>query len=239
MSLSDKEIFLKEVLSRIKFPFDRNDIREELECHIEDKTGCYLEQGYDRETAEKQSVSDMGDPKEIGTELNRQHNPVIGWIWKTTDLLLKVTAAITMFVIWVQFLNWLTGLYGENPERLIPESDMVYKIDLDEKVKIDDTVIHFTGAAYDKNGDMNIFFKYYDTRLWGTGWDYAPIGEISDNLGNTYSAFSGSQNGGIVSECLRTVKGFSKDADTLIISYDRYNRKYRLEIPLKAGGRYE
>ncbi len=82
---------------------------------------------------------------------------------------------------------------------------------------------------------MNIFYECYDTKFWGMGWSSTAIGDIMNDLGNTYFAGSGYGGGGIRSKCRRTVRDFSKEADTLIIDYDYYNRKYRVEIPLKVG----
>lgn len=88
---------------------------------------------------------------------------------------------------------------------------------------------------YDKNGDMNIFYEYYDTRFWGAGRSLGAIGDVMDNLGNTYFWGSGYSSAGIKSKCMKTVRDFSKEATTLIIDYDYYNRKFRVEIPLKVG----
>ena len=88
MSLHDKEKFLAEVLNQIKFKYDRYDIRMELESHIQDKTEYYSELGYDMDKAEEMSVNDMGDAKAIGKELNKEHNPFIGWIWRLTNVFL-------------------------------------------------------------------------------------------------------------------------------------------------------
>lgn len=236
MPLSNKDRFLKEVLSCVKFPFDRNDIKLELECQISDKIDYYVLKGYDKETAESQAINDMGDAKEIGLKFNKQHNPFIGWLWKITNFLLVISVIINIYFVGIPLLM---SLFTDNPIKDIPKSDIVYKIDLNEKVKIDDTVIHFTNIIYDKNGDMSIFYKYYDTRLWGRGWSVGYIGEISDNLGNSYQRISGHGGGGIVSKERCTVHDFSKEADTLIITYDNYNRKYKVEIPLKAGDKNE
>lgn len=226
-----KEKFLEEVISYIKFPFDRDDIKLELEDHISEKIDNYIEQGYDKETAEQQSVSDMGDPKEIGIELNKQHNPFIGWVWKVTNVM------VVLFAIWHIYVlggTLVISLFSNNPFGDIPKSDIVYEIKVDKKVKLDDTIIHFTDVIYEENGDMNIFYEYYDTKLWGTGWSLGSIGNITDNLGNEYFG-GGSGGGGIKSKYRHTIKDFSKEADILIINYDNYNRKYRVEIPLKDG----
>lgn len=232
MSLHNKEKFLKEVLSQVKFKYDRHDIGTELEAHIQDKIDYYTDIGYDMDKAEELSVNDMGDAKEIGKELNKQHNPFIGWIWRITNVLLVFSVIISIFVTG---LSVIASLITSNPANGIDKSNIAYKIDIDEKVKVDDTVIHFTDIIYEKNGDLSIIYNYYDTRLWGTGWSHGTMGEISDNLGNRYVNGSGLSSGGIIERHRRTVDNFSKDADTLIITYDYYNRYYRLEIPLKAG----
>jgi len=232
MSLHKKEEFLIEVLNQVKFKYDRYDIRMELEAHIQDKIEYYSELGYDMDTAEELSVNDMGDAKEIGKELNKQHNPFIGWVWRITNILLVLSVIISIFVTGFLFIS---SLYTSNPANGIDKANIVYKIDIDEKVKLDDTVIQFTDIIYEKNGDLSIIYKYYDTRLWGTGWGFGTMGEISDNLGNTYFNGSGQGSGGIIARHRSTYENFSKDADTLIITYDYYNRYYKVEIPLKAG----
>lgn len=230
------DIFVKEILSYVKFTFDRGNIRTELESHISDKMEFYLEQGYGMEEAEQLSINDMGDAKEIGMELNKQHNPIIGWLWRITN----VIAVLTAIIFGLSFMLFIgsTFLQGNLVDEF-PKSDIVYKIDLKEQVKIDDRVIRFTNVIYDKSGNMNIFYEYYYTRLWGTRWSLDYIGEITDNLGIKYVAGSESQSGGFISKGVKTLDHFSEDADMLIISYDRYNRKFRVEIPLKEGENYE
>lgn len=191
------DIFLMEILSYVKFSFDKADIQTELESHISDKLEFYLQQGYGIEEAEQLSIDDMGDAKEIGTELNKQHNPIIGWLWRITNVIAALTTIIFGF-IFILFIG-STFLQGNLVDEF-PKSDIVYKIDLKEQVKIDDRVIRFTNVIYDKNGSMNIFYETYYTRLWGTGWSLDYIGEITDNMGNKYITASGQQSGGIISK---------------------------------------
>ncbi|MBU5484978.1 hypothetical protein KQI86_11585 [Clostridium sp. MSJ-11] len=231
-----KEKFLEEVLSCIKFPFDRGDIKFELECHILEKIDYYTEQGYDQETAEQLSINDMGDAKKIGIELNKQHNPFLGWIWKITNVMVVLFVIFNVYIIGAHLI---ITLFDNNPINNIPKSNIVYRIDLDEKVKLDDRIINFTNVIYDKNGNMNIFYEYYNTKFWRTGWSLGTIGDITDNLGNTYITGSGGGGGRIKSKCIWTATNFSKEADTLIINYDSYNRKYKVEIPLQVGDNNE
>lgn len=230
------EEFLDDVLSFIKFPFDRATIRQELESHLQDKFEDYIEQGYDEETAEQLSVSNMGDAKTIGTELNREHNPFLGWLWVLTRYAVILLIIVNVFLVGVSVVM---PLFRSNLINRIPKSNIVYNIKVDKKVGLDDTVIHFTNVILEKDGQLDIFYDYYDTKLWGTGWSLGDIGTISDDLGNVYRSGSGSGQPGIISQNRRTVDHFSSEANILIISYDNFNRKYRVEIPLKAGDRNE
>lgn len=228
------ELFVKEVLSYIKFVFDRKDIRKELEAHISDKMDYYSEQGYEAEEAEQLSLKDMGDAKEIGTELNQQHNPILGWLWRITNSIALMLFTLFCLVILITIGSYFRGdLIKE-----VVNSDIVYQIDIDKQVRIDDMVIRFTKVILEENGDLNIFYRCYNENPWRIG-TFRFLGDVMDDKGTVYIGLSGIARGGIITKGVWGISGFSKEADTLIISYDRYNRKYRLEIPLEAGGAYE
>lgn len=230
MPSPSKADFLREVLGRVKFRRDRADIKAELECHIADRIDYYVEQGYDGEKAEQLTIDGMGNPKQIGIELNKQHNPWLGWMWEITNKLVPLLLLLDIVFIGPSLLS---NAFERNPIGEIPDSNILYKVDVDDSVKLDDRVIHFTGVVYDRDKTLHIF---YDTWLWGAGWSFSSIGDISDNLGNTY--FEGSMGDSSVwmSRSSRTVKNFSSEATTLIIAYDYYNRKYEVRIPLPGGG---
>lgn len=232
MPFCKSDEFLKIVLSYIKFSFDREDIKLELEAHILDKIDYYVEQGYHKEKAEELALKDMRNPEEIGIQLNKEHNPIIGWIWRLTNIAVAIFIIITISTAASFTLNII---FSRNPIKDIPKEDIVYRIDINEKVQLDDMVIKFTNVIYDKKGELHIFYRYYDKKLWGSGWSFGTIGIIKDDLGNEYFSGSGSGGGGIISKCERNLRDFPEEAKVLIIEYDEYNRKYKIEIPLKVG----
>ncbi len=227
--------YLNEILSRVKFTFDRASIRKELEDHIADKMEYYMKQGYEAEEAEQHSIQDMGDAEEIGNGLNKEHNPIIGWLWRITSVMAGIGIVIVCFIV---VINILTLLNSTNSLK-IPKSDIEYQINVNKKVKIDDRVIRFTKVIFDTKGDMNIFYETYYARTWGGGWTLGTLGEITDNLGNQYTTKGEQQFSGIISKGVLKIIRFSKEADKLLIRYDWYNRSYHVEIPLKEGGTNE
>lgn len=230
MPNSDK--FINEVISFIKFPFDREDIKKELQNHMLDKMEDFKSRGIDSITAEELTIKSMGDPREIGLALNKEHNFILGWLYKITNGLVILFLVITVFSTGTSLLM---TVFSRNPNNRIPKENIVYNIEVDEKVKIDDRVIKFKNIIYEKNGDLSIVYENYDSRLFGMGWSLGHIGIIKDNLGNEYFAGSGSSSGGIITRGVRTISNFPSNADTLIIEYDWYNRYYKVEVPLKAG----
>lgn len=235
MNFYKVEEFLEEIISYIKFVFDRDEIRLELKDHMMDKIEYYMESGYDGEEAEGLTIKDMGDPKEIGVELDKQHNPIIGWIWRITHIALILIMIVNIFIL---VPIGLLTIFSSNNIRSIPKEDIAYRIDLNEKVQIDNRVIKFTNLIYEKNGNMNIFYKAYEKGSLGSGWS-GGMGTVTDDLGTKYMGYSGSSSAGLITKARRTIKDFSQNANTLIINYDQYNRKYRIEIPLKTGEKNE
>lgn len=233
MNLLKGDKFIEEIISYIKFPFDREDIKKELENHIHDKVDYYYNtRGIDAITAEELTLRDMGDPKEIGIALNKEHNFILGWIYKITNIIVIIFLTLTIFSFSVSILS---TIFYDNPKNNIEKENIVYDIEVNEKVKIDDRVITFKNLIYEKNGDMNIVYEHYDTKLFGTGWSLGDIGTVKDNLGNEYFSGSGSSSGGIIAKGVKTISDFPSEADTLIIEYDQYNRYYKVDIQLKAG----
>lgn len=219
------------VLRQIRFPFDRASIRAELVDHISERVDHYLELGYDQERAEQAAVSDMGDPTQIGVELNKEHSPLLGWLWKASGLLLGLVIALHVLLV----VPMLAGSLFDGPSAIhIPESQIVYEVHVDETVRIDDRVIHFSKVIYDRGRNLHIFYEYHDIWYRG-GWSFGQIGTISDNLGNTYWDGGSSNRGVLRRQGYRMVKGFSPEASMLFIRYDQYNRKYEVRVNLPVG----
>lgn len=59
---------------------EREDVRRELEEHVEDRMEALLDMGWDAELAESRCLEAMGDPAEIGREMAAQYRGA-GWLW--------------------------------------------------------------------------------------------------------------------------------------------------------------
>lgn len=71
--------FLGKVTDQIRSKTARSASAEELKQHIEDQADVYESMGMDRGSAVEEAVRDMGDPIEVGMELDRVHRPRPQW----------------------------------------------------------------------------------------------------------------------------------------------------------------
>lgn len=235
MDLHKKDLYLDKIISYIKFPFDREDIREEINNHILDKLDYYEGKGYEKDQAEEMAINAMGDAEEIGKQLNKEHNPIIGWIWKITNYIITLALISNILVL----ILWLPSFLLVSNSRGIPRKEILWKQTINERVEIDDRVIKFKDLIYDKSGNLYIGYSYYDKRLWGRAWSFNLLWDIRDDLGGEYRSGSGHESGGTISKGRWKISGFNKSAKSITINQEIYDRKYTLEIPLKAGGHYD
>lgn len=68
-----KDRFVDDVLKLIKNKSAKNQIKTELEAHINDKIDYYIDIGYDEITAEQRAVEEMGSAEKIAPPLNELH----------------------------------------------------------------------------------------------------------------------------------------------------------------------
>ena len=97
-----KQEFLSIVRKQIRFVFDRDKIENELKQHLADSIEELIEEGFSWEDAEHIAVEQMGNPKEVGQLLNKEHNPILGYLWTISRValcILVVRIAISMGVI--------------------------------------------------------------------------------------------------------------------------------------------
>ncbi len=226
--------YLENVLLHVKYIFDHNSIKEELKNHILDKVDHLVQNGYSLEEAENIAISEMGDAKEIGKELNKQHNPIIGYIFSASKALIVFLIFINIFSLYpLMQLNFI------NAERhKIEENNIVYQVDIDKEVVVDDLVINFNELVYENNKRLNIYFSQYTKNSLAhanaiTGF------EIRDNSENLYLDYSVSTEGGIVSKSVLTIDDFPEDVKFINLNYNHFNRDFRVKTPLKAGDKNE
>lgn len=70
--------FCSRVCAHVRFSPDHAAITAELTAHLEDHAAALEARGFPSDVAVQQAVDAMGDPEEIGKELDKSHSPFLG-----------------------------------------------------------------------------------------------------------------------------------------------------------------
>lgn len=216
----DRRTYVEQVLANLRrvTPDERAAIREELDGHIEDHICDLLELGYDEKLAEERAMAAMGDPEEVGRELDKQYP--LRW------LVLGRAAVVLTVVLCIQALTGFGILFHARDSvmaRLVPSWR-------------DDTEVAENGAELSMRMTVgNDIVRVYRAEVWDLGpTSVAEIGFC------TYDRIPG----GIVSEelmnglRLKNQRGEVKDRNS-VRSYGNWGAEYgELSVEVAPGDTY-
>ena len=74
-----REEYLYTLTEQIRCKMARGTIEQEINDHIEDQKAEFLSEGMSQTEAEEAAVREMGDPVEVGLEMDRIHRPTMAW----------------------------------------------------------------------------------------------------------------------------------------------------------------
>ena len=152
---------------------ERESIRAELDGHMEDRFEALRELGYDEREAEERTIAAMGDPAEVGRELNRQYPfrwLIVKWAAQT------VTALLALFLLsgWGDALGNLAG-YAQ--ARLCP--GLAAGVDWAAGQSGREVALTQTVDRRMEAGDLTV-------RVWQVGLEHPSEREMAEKGGMTY-----------------------------------------------------
>jgi len=89
------QIVSDQIRSKKARPF----VVKELQDHIRDQTAAYEAEGESKEEALDRAVMEMGDPAEVGIELDRIHRPQMSWETIAIVGLISVLSLLVQFLL--------------------------------------------------------------------------------------------------------------------------------------------
>lgn len=252
--------WMEQVLREVRFAPDRRKIRQELAEHMEDRMEEYLEAmgAYDDadgcpdfdellEKAEVRLMNSMGDPEELGRELNQQHKPWLGWLWMASRVLLTASVCLVAgltVLLGVTALEESTGtLYPEEKYQQMAKyfdpdynhsGDIYYCLEPDYKVELLDTEITFRLFAYDdSDGRLELL-------VTSSGTAYLKNAALAFQCNGKIPTMIQSENGqdsqGNYLELSKiTYERFDRDAETLHITYDKFGEHFEFTVDIASG----
>ena len=238
-----RQEFLDQVLSPLGrlTAEERENVRRELEEHVEDRMEVLLEMGWDAELAEARCLEAMGDPAEIGREMAAQYRGR-GWLW-----IGRAAAALTV-VVCIQALLGL-GMLGTAWDSLsvrfcpstavsIGELKNVEAVEeLDIRAEVGNDVLRiYQVSVGEKDGQRAamVLACMYDRWPFGiVANGLRARSELLSQRGETGTSGGGSGNYGAEYAVRWTPV---EPGDTRVVwEYQAIGETVRLEIPLPGG----
>lgn len=235
----DQKTYIHTVLSALHHVTkrERDAIRWELAGHMEDHMEGLLELGYSPELAEERTLDAMGDPKEVGRELNKQYT---GWGF----VLLSRAAVLLTVVLCIQAvlgIGILGNLWDSVWARTAPlepeEISSAVKERLDIRVPIGSDVVRVYGVSrLTREGvpAVGVFVCAYDRLSGGVVSDRLLPGVwIEDQRGEALEWLSGGSGHGSIGADYQLRYVPVEETDTSItLRYERFGESIAVEIPL-------
>ncbi len=238
-----RQEFLDQVLSPLGrlTAQERENVRRELEEHVEDRMEALLEMGWDAELAEARCLEAMGDPAEIGREMARQYRGR-GWLWIGRAAVVLTVVVCIQALLGVGMLGaaWDSLTVRFNPPRTISIGELKNveaEEELDIRAEIGNDILRiYQVSVGEKDGQRAAM-------VLACAYDRWPFGIVVDSLfgrselwnerGETGTSGGGSGNSGAVCAALWAPV---ETGDTHVIwEYRAIGEAVRLEIPLPGG----
>jgi len=192
MASSASNDFVRIVTDQIRFPLDRKIIAIELEDHIHELESFYIEELKDPSEAHDIAIQEMGDPVEIGKELNKVHKPIWGWLWLISKSLCIGLAVVVIFMslqkVWTAVLAAQihpipTATATEILSVLKPEAqqnDLIFDLTKRQRVLINGDTVLFDRVILTSDGTLIILYQEVkDIQSFLIGSDPYPVRELS------------------------------------------------------------
>ena len=95
--------YLEQLEEQIRNRKAKAEVIEEIRNHIEDQAEFYEKEGMSAEEAIEQAVRQMGDPVEVGIEMDRIHRPKPGAPLFLLAFMMSVAGLLTQYFSFYRF----------------------------------------------------------------------------------------------------------------------------------------
>lgn len=109
----DRRRYIQTVTDQIRCKRALPLVTKELEDHIEDQKCDYMTEGMEPSEAEEAAVLEMGDPVEVGIEMDRIHRPKMAWKMIGLIAVLNLAGILLMYCLRTSALSDVRNNPGE------------------------------------------------------------------------------------------------------------------------------
>lgn len=251
--------FYDSVLSHIPraTPVEQDEIRQELQDHLEDHRDLLMEHGFGLLDAKKRAVETMGDPEEIGRAWNSHLSPVWLWIGRISKV---CSILLILFMLWPLAIQLggafenLSGRFEVEPHRRSASSDYeaFWSQNVDIRQEFGEHIIRIYQVELAQNQafkddtsaapGFSIPLGEYCISVYMMTYAKNPFHYAMENV-LQYAQCNGEESpsgggGGSGTGCTYWTATYpiAKGAETALVTLDLYDNHFSAELELDWGG---
>jgi len=215
-------------------PAEEEAVLAELDAHMEDRICALLDLGYDEDLAEERTMAAMGDPEEVGREMDKQYP--LRW------LILGRAAVVLMVILCCQAVMGL-GILGNAVQsleaRIYPDRNIrLEQVDYSERVNYKAVVGNDILRVYRVSIGSEEGKRMAEVSL--CTYDRIPCGIVSEELLNHAvvknqrgeDLFGANGSGCWMAEYSNRYVEIQPDDLYVTVEYDRLGESVELVVPL-------
>ncbi|HHV63914.1 MAG TPA: hypothetical protein GXX46_02375 [Peptococcaceae bacterium] len=229
------EEFCRKVCSFVRYKKAHRQIYEELHNHIEDHAEYLREQGIAPEEAERLAVQAMGDPEEIGRELDKQHRPLIERLLAITSVAKIIGILYGVWVsLYIAFIVLLTvGSLVGSMNYTVEKEDILYSEKLSQKQRVGAVTYKLQKITVTDDSSILVDYLYYghNPDIILRGWT-SPTLRVYDPEGNPYNS-KGSSKAGFIHKSQVVVEGYDLSKGSIVLKAPSFYGDVEFRIPLR------
>ena len=225
---------------------DQESIRAEIDAHIEDHICDLLELDYDEALAEERTMALMGDPEEVGRELDKQYTNGF-WIWleSIAKILLVPMILVALLGIGILFhaVDYLEARFAPEGYRSDFPAEITEEVDL--RVQVGNDILRVYEVALGEQSHYNHATEESEVlptvQVSVCAYNRIPFGIVSGDLFTYLKAADqrgtevdtwGGGAGSWGAEYDRYYIPIESGDTYVTLSYDRFGESVELRVPL-------
>lgn len=174
MSRGTIDDFCTQVCRCVRFWPDHEAITAELTAHLEDHAAALEARGLSPEEAAAQAVTAMGEPEELGRQLDRAHPPLLCLSVAATNIILVFLLVVCILALAIWSLDSAKTVLAR---RAAPEDTRAhyqeryeYPLAIDEWAEVDGLRLHFHTIGVMSSAGQPFAYEIYLTCDPADGW---------------------------------------------------------------------
>lgn len=221
-------------------PEERESVRRELDGHIQDHMEALRDLGYDEALAQERTMAAMGDPEEVGRELEKQYPLrwlILGRLAVVATVVLCIQMVLGIGLLGMAWDSLVARIYPNEPTDF---NTVAAQQRVNIRIPVGNDVLRIYRVAVGQSGDV---LGEWEVEVSMCAYDRIPGGYVSNSIwshtqvenARGQTQWSGGGRGNWWVEYTTQYTTLEPGDSSVTVIYDYLGQRVSVEIPLPEG----